>query len=133
MVARESCWRHNTPQRAKGGKMDSKITYRKIGGGSLRLYSPDGKLEKIIKPNETFTAYAADIPPTFKKYLVRISGGEEEIVQQYEPDEVRIPLFEIVKKPYGWCDIINTQNGKKVNERALRLEEAEEALRQLMP
>ncbi len=113
--------------------MESRVRYRKIGGGSLRLCSPDGKSEKIIKPNEVFAAYPADIPPAFMKFLVKIDGGDVENneVEQYEPEEVRIPLFEIIKKPYGWCDIINTQTGKKVNERALKMDEAKEVLRQL--
>lgn len=113
--------------------MKEKMKWKKIGGGSLRMNG------RLIKRGEIFIAAKEDIPRNFWSRVIVVGHCDTEEV---EPQTERVqpayeirqsipeeePEFEIVKKPFGWCDIINTQTGKTINEKKLRMEEAEEML-----
>ncbi len=110
--------------------MDSErraIRYRKIGGGSLRL----GK--RIIKPNQEFYAYEDEIPPIFLQRLQVLDKVEDkEHTAQTCENACNITNLEIQARGSGWFDIVNTVSGKKLNEQALRVEEAYKLLKELV-
>lgn len=110
--------------------MDSErkaIRFKKIGGGSLRI----GK--RIIKPNQEFYAYEDEIPPIFLQRLQVLDGTAiKEQIKKIEAKGKAENKYEIQARGSGWFDIVNMVSGKKLNERALRVEEAYKLLKELV-
>jgi hypothetical protein len=103
------------------------ITWRKIGGGSLRFIRG-----KIIKPNEIFSATPDEIPDSLRRYVIPMEQLPEPdpiipvksfVVQEKEP-----ATYEMKKQNGGWYNVINTVSGKSINDKGLR----EKAARQLV-
>jgi hypothetical protein len=119
--------------------MENLKTYKKIGGGSLRIRT--GGKSRIIKPNEIFKAYPSDISAAFKHLVVEIDEVDKTIIVPAKAETI-IPSeeekIEVVKKLYSikrrgksmWYDIVDS-NGKVVNDKALRKDNAEELLKAL--
>lgn len=108
------------------------IKWRKTGGGSLRfpVRGADGKAkQKIIKPNEVFSAKQSEIPESFRDIVVPVDttqvgvGGEP-------PIEPEAGVFELKERGDGWYDVVNSV-GKVLNEKALKKEEAERVVKSL--
>ncbi len=119
--------------------MENLKTYKKIGGGSLRIRT-EGK-SRIIKPNEIFKAYPSDISAAFKHLVVEVDEADKTIITPTKIETTVPPVeekTEVVKKPYSikrrgnsmWYDIVDS-NGKVINDKALRKENAEELLKAL--
>jgi len=115
-------------------KVESKPRWQKIGGGSLRIGN------KIIKPNEKFEAYPEDISPSFRKFVIPLSGDatflplatkEKENVET--PKEITKPTFEVV--PHGKSlflfDVVSN-TGKVMNEKSLKKDVAEALVADLL-
>jgi hypothetical protein len=105
-------------------KKRKKIRYRKIGGGSFRT-----KQGRIIKPNQTFYAYPEDIPKGFKDVIRpvdEVAEAEEEPIVDSEPAR-----FEIRHKSGPYYDVYNSSIDKKINEKGLKKEDAEELIKEL--
>lgn len=100
----------------------SKITWKKLGGGSFRLASG-----KIIKPNQVFEAYPEDIPVAFRDRVVPVNP--DDLPQEY-PLEVVKANYQVIFKSPGWYDVVDG-NGKVVNEKRLRSEDAKRLVEQL--
>lgn len=116
----------------------TKVKWRKIGGGNFRLGG------RIIKPNEVFRASPDEIPQLFMKYLVQLEQAPDEpiIVRTKKKFDVK-PVEEIVQEGEpilehvissasgGWYNILNVATSKFINEKKLRLADAEKLLAEL--
>ncbi len=108
-------------------KPAGKLQWRKIGGGSLRIFP-----NKIIKPNERFFAFPHEIPDAFRDTVIcldeqRLNEQEQKARKELEKPE---QLFTLKHKGGGRYDIVD-EDGKALNEKALKKAEAEELLKAL--
>lgn len=97
-----------------------KIRWKKYGGGTFRLASG-----KIIKPNQVFLASPDEIPQAFRDVVkpledIPVVGGSNSMTS-----------FRLEHKGAGWFDVINSSTGKKMNDRSLRQEAAQNVLNSL--
>jgi hypothetical protein len=111
-----------------------KPQWKKIGGGSFYL----GK--RIIKPGQIFFADADEIPVAFRDTIIPVDGT----MTWAKHDEVKeTPNYPVNKISYSieanatvenkgkskvWFDLV-TKDGKVLNEKGLKKEEAEEQVR----
>jgi len=126
-------------------------TYKKIGGGSFRLYNG-----KIVKQNEIFKCNPNQIPKAFVDLLVEVDGSEEpapkvveEVIAKDTPkaDESAVDSTKNadeavetdVDAPFylqdmggGWWTIVNRENKKVVVDKNLRKAKADELLAELL-
>lgn len=104
---------------------DGKIRYKKLGGGSFRLHG------KIIKPGQVFLARPNEIPKAFKDVLVPQEPLPENISVEEQIVKASLPEYSLQERNRkGWFDIVN-KDGKKLNEKALKEEEANQLLKDL--
>lgn len=98
--------------------------FQKIGGGSFRL-----RTGKIVKPNERFRALESDVPKAFKDVLIEV---EPSAPQQEKPSVAKVPSmkYSLQEPSKGWYNVIN-ENGKPMNEKALRKSAAEDLMAEL--
>ena len=111
-------------------KREKLIKWKKIGGGSFRLYSG-----KIVRKNEVFSAPLHHIPLAFRDTLQPINKEDiEEIEKEIKIGSVSLEgkQHKYTIQPYtrGWWNIIDG-NEKVVNEKALRKSDAEKMLKNL--
>jgi len=100
-----------------------KLTYRNVGG-VLRIK----RLDLIVRNKETFSAYPEQIPVAFRKTIICIS--DPELQKQASLEERVFPtkenLYKVDKaKTEGWFNVINETSGKIINEKSLKLPDAE--------
>jgi len=104
---------------------DGKIYWKKIGGGSLRLFG------KIIKSGETFRAGKDAIPKAFRDVVIPL----EDIPETNVPEQI----LDITKSAYKlqkrgkselWWDVVDSE-GKTINEKAMKREIAEKLISDL--
>jgi hypothetical protein len=96
-------------------KATEKIRYRKVGGGSLRLSI--GGQNRIIKPNEVFSAFPNEIPQAFKDTCIPLDSLPK--VEEAKPQPVKT-TFSL--KPRGKSkslfDVVDSL-GKVINDKPL--------------
>jgi hypothetical protein len=130
--------------------METKKTYKKKYKGFSYLVL-DGKKVKVGF-EETFDAYDWEIPDAFKDSFTLIKENEsknenpieekveepkqEEIPDEVEdkPEEPKDIAYRAKKVSTGWYDVLATDsegNEKRMNEKKLRKEAAEELVREL--
>lgn len=129
--------------------METKNTYKKKSKGISNLIL-DGKRVKI-KGEKTFDAYEWEIPDAFKDSFILIKENEEKeekpVEKVKEPEQEEIPdevedkpeepddiAYRAKKVSTGWYDVLATDsegNEKRINEKKLRKEAAEELVRDL--
>lgn len=93
------------------------ITFKKVGGGSLRMQG------QIIKPGQTFKAHPDDIPESFRDVIVPLESikKDDEEEDQYEVAEEE---YTMKARPYGgYYDVFDSQ-GKMINPKGLRRQAA---------
>lgn len=107
-------------------KTEGKVHFQKVGRGSMRL-----KNGKLIKPNQKFWAFEWQVPQGGKDLLIRLDDSppstplpEETPVKAVEAE------FTLDALAGGWFNILDA-DGKKINEKSLRRDEAEEHLKTL--
>lgn len=103
---------------------DDKIRFRKIGGGSLRLFG------RIIKPGEVFTASPSQIPPAFRDLIIPLD--EIRPVNPVPEKIVEVPQYKLQlrgKSKTLW-DVVGA-NGKVLNEKGLTKVVAEQLIQDL--
>lgn len=104
------------------------IRWKKIGGGSFRMASG-----KIIKPGQVFTAREDEIPTAFRNVVVPLDVTLVSPVEA-EPEVVKVAKAEYTvvsrKSSKSWFDVVNAE-GKVLNEKALKKEQAEELVKTL--
>jgi hypothetical protein len=102
-------------------KKEDRSEFVKHGGGSLRLPG------RIIKPNQKFFAYDHEIPKGAWDLITRLSGTPTGPVPEDVPIKVKPPKYKLDHVGGGWYNILDSE-GKIVNEKALKKEEANEHL-----
>jgi hypothetical protein len=119
------------PERVKAAvpdEDDGRIWYRKVGGGSLRIFK-----NKIIKPGERFRARPDEIPQSFRDLCIPLEPVEVKKVVS-KPVVISKPAYEL--KPRGnnnmWFDVVDTNSGKVLNDSALRKPVAEKLISDLL-
>lgn len=116
--------------------IDGEIWWRKISSGNLRV-KIRGR-SKILKQNERFLAKPEEIPLSFRRSVVPLEDLPT-APQETPPDntlkvvEQKVDSqekgYSIQKRAVGqWYDVIETVSGKALNEKALRLEQANDLL-----
>lgn len=108
--------------------VSTKLRWRKVGGGSLRLNLDGGN--RIIKPGETFLADLEELPKAFMDTLECLdSEGLKTAVTSEKAKEAFVPVEYKLKKVKG-TDLWNLLDaeGKALNEAPLTKEAAEELL-----
>ena len=105
-------------------KKEDKSEFIKHGGGSLRLPG------RIIKPNQKFLAYDHEIPKGAWDLVTRLSGTPTGPVPENVPIKVEPSTYTLDHVAGGWYNILDSE-GKVVNEKKLKKEEAQEKLEQL--
>ena len=108
--------------------MEKVITWKKVGGGSLRFNG------QIIKPGQTFKARDSEISPTFRDVIIPL-----EAIPGVAPDPGRpakVITADVVEYKLnargtgGWYDVVDV-NGKVLNEKALKKDVAEKLIKDL--
>ena len=102
---------------------DPIITWRKLGGGSLRLGG------KIIKPGQEFRATEAEIPTIFRSMCLPLS----EIPAKAPEEALKVTSSQFKKVPRGNTTKFNVvgKNDKVINEKPLTEKEADDFLKVL--
>lgn len=95
--------------------------WKYTGGGFLFL-----KDRRKIKPGDVFMAAPEDVPMAFRD-TIKLVGP----IDPPKPEIVTHRTYSIEKRGGGWFDILDN-NGKKINEKGLKKEAAEEMIRQLI-
>lgn len=107
------------------------IQYKKIGGASFHA-TIGGRLV-IIKPGQVFYAKPEEIPEGFKDLVIPIDPVAVQR-KQIEKDAVvaktGAPVYELRHRGGGWFDVVD-EDGKAMNESALKKVEAEELMESL--
>ncbi len=99
------------------------LHWKKVGGGSFRLKG------KIIKPLETFWAAQDDIPDVFLKNLVLMEDSPAPTVVRTRRLKEET-VYNLYNRGGGWYDIVDI-NGKVLNEKSLRIDDAKKLLESL--
>lgn len=137
-------------ERVKGTPGEGKIKWKKHGRGFFRLPN------LIIKPNDVFWAHPDQIPKAFRDTIIPVNHLD---LKEDKPPQVKTdtparrehlqrrranapvkqedlvavkPVYTKVSRGEGnpWFDIFDA-NGKKLNEKALRSEQADEYMKSL--
>lgn len=108
---------------------ERKPSWRKIGGGSLRIGN------KIIKPGQTFEAWPDEIKPAFRNLVIPMSGDASFIAEEKKEASPVVGVKPVYKlQPHGKSlslfDIVDA-NGKILNEKSLKKEVAEKLIADL--
>lgn len=97
------------------------IRWKKLGGGSFRMRN------RVIKPNQIFSAPASEIPMGFRDVIVPVDELPEPVTRMVTP---KISEYKIVKRDKGnWFDVFS--GDKQINEKALTKEAAEKLIETL--
>ena len=104
------------------------ISWKKVGGGSLRLKG------QIIKPGQKFKATASEISPNFRDVVIPLEGipgdvatpGKPAPVIKADPVEYKLKA----RGTGGWYDVVDI-NDKVLNEKALKKDIAEKLIKDL--
>ena len=116
--------------------VDTVQTWKKIGGGSLRLNG------KIIKPGQVFKAVESEIPTAFRDCIVPAADAPKGTGKAFMPKKTKTkgnaPVIQPVEVVYtakargsgGWYDVVDS-NGKALNEKALKKDIADKLVRDL--
>ena len=95
------------------------VTWKKIGGGSLRLGN------KIIKPGQIFIASPSEIPPLFRNLVIPLGDVPKEKLAPTPAVKVTKSAYKMVPRGQSktWFDVVD-KNEKQMNEKALNKESA---------
>jgi len=108
---------------------EGKLLWRKTAG-TFRL--PD---RRIIRAGDTFWASLEEIPVSFRDTIVAVDQGEYDIVTGAVPAEkieaVKLTYTKQKREEGNWWDILDGQ-GKIINEKALREDQADDYLKSLL-
>ena len=93
------------------------LIFRKIGGGSLRLFN------RIIKPNERVLIKESNIPIAFRDLMVPLENLPEPVTIK-STKVAKSHVYSLKQKGNGLYDVVN-ENGKKINQEPFSKVEAE--------
>ena len=112
------------------------IKWIKLGGGSIRLPG------QIIKPGQKFSAKPSDIPKGFRDvvkplepipYVIPEPGAKKKTEPPVQQVKVTEAIYKVQPRANSktWFDVVDAQ-GKKLNEKALTKEIAENLVTDLL-
>ena len=101
------------------------IQWVKTGGGALRITL--GGQRRIIKENQRFMARPGEIPVVFRDVIKPV---DPKLLTEEQPLGVVTGGYHIKSTGPGWYAVFDI-NGKRVNEKALRVEQARAMLEDL--
>jgi len=108
------------------------LKWRKLGGGSF--HATIGGRRRIIKPNQVFEARLDEIPEAFRDMIQPLSPAAAkaaEVTAVKEEAAPPVPVeYTLKHRGGGWYDVLD-DNGKQVNEKAVKKEEAEKLISSL--
>lgn len=84
---------------------------------------------RIIKPNQTFEADREDIPDAFMDTLIPLDNIPEVVDVSKQP-AITKDNFNLHHRGGGWYDVVD-KDGKAINEKAMKRDEAQELLENL--
>lgn len=102
---------------------DGKVLFIKKGGGSLRIRRGN----KIVKPGERFWARPEEIPEAFSDTIVPV---DKAALPAEERVDAVAPSYSLKHRGGGWFDIVD-QQGKQINQRAMKKADAEQKIVEL--
>jgi len=109
-----------TPTKAIGFR--PKLRYEKQGKGSLHIW------DSIVKPWQVVLCYPEDIPVEYKDCFKCLD--DEDLQEAAKKENERFTeiecLYNLVETTRGWYDVVNSSTGKAINEKKLRLVDAQE-------
>jgi hypothetical protein len=102
---------------------DGKISYKKVGGGSLRWN------KRLIKPGQIIRLNPDEVPHTFRDVLIPLEQIREKVVAPivYTKSEYKLTPHGKSKSLY---DVVDSQ-GKVLNDKSLTKAVAEEFITEL--
>jgi len=92
---------------------ETKPRWRKTGGGEFRLGG------RTIKSGEVFRAKPRQIPKAFRDVIIPLDNIEE-------PAPEPKSAFAVKSRGGGWYDVVNQETGHRMNDNALREDQAKE-------
>jgi hypothetical protein len=106
-----------------------KPRWQKVGGGSLRIGN------RIIKPGQIFEALPEEIVPSFRKFVIPLSGDANfKKVEEKETIVIKGIKSKFTMQPHGKSlflfDVVDA-NGKVINEKSLKKDVAEKLIEDL--
>lgn len=110
---------------------EKSIRWRKTGGGPFLAYI-NGK-KKWIKPGQIFDAKPSEIPQGFRDTVIPVDKNVIEVVEKKAVAEAlnaRQPEYNAIHRGAGWYNVVD-EDGKIINEKALKKEDAYELIAQL--
>ena len=133
--------------KGKAKRSEEKLFVKKAGGPmTLKI---DGKRKKI-KAGQTFYAVIDEIPKAFRDVIQeqpsraemkeldkKVTEANKKEAVKKDSDKkgvVKSPLFEVIAsvEKEGFFDVVNTANGKKLNEKELPADEAKALVDELL-
>lgn len=118
-------------------KKEGYVLFVKQGGGTFRMVNPD----RIIKPNQRFWARPDDIPEAFRDLVIPV---DEETAKAYRentkvqketgklpPPEEKVETTDYTLQRRGAYYYVLDGDGKQVNEKGMKREEAENLINSL--
>ena len=110
------------------------ILWHKTGGGSLHITI--NKKVKIVKPGEKFYAEPHEIPEAFRDVIIPIDSKGQRVSVEVATEQEKVEeaeakvVYNLKHRGGGWWDVVN-EEGKAINETALKKDKAEELLNSL--
>lgn len=108
--------------------VEGMVHFKKLGRGALRL-----KGHGIIRGGTAFWAYPSEISPAFRDTVVPFdekAAKQARVIPDEEIPAVKTGYTLQKRETSSFYDVLDSQ-GKKVNEKALRKEDAEEYVKSL--
>jgi len=101
---------------------EQEIQWKKTGRGSFRFKG------RIIKPGQTFMAKPSEISGNLRDLIKPLSDIPK--IDEPEIKAVKVLFTKVKREGAKWFDILN-EDGKKVNEKGLTEEKADELLKKM--
>jgi len=95
----------------------NKPYWQKKGGGAFRFQG------QRIKRDQIFQAYESEIPKAFRDNIKKVDANGQDL-ERKKAEAAKKQDPQIVRRAGAWWDVYDTK-GKKVNERALRIKDAQ--------
>ena len=113
-------------EREKVNIVDTRIRWKKIGGGSLKLGG------RLIKPEQIFKANPDEIPEAFRDVIIPLDEIKEKQLSEEAIPDGKIAEYTLQPRANSklWFDVVDSQ-GKVLNEKALKKEVAEKLIADL--
>ncbi len=105
--------------------MEEKEIKWRVTRGAFSL----GRHQPSYKRGDEFMATPSQVPEAFRDVVVPVGGK----IALFEPEPVdTVTIFEAVHRSGGWYDVVDKATDKVISEQALRKEDAEAMVADLM-